>query len=248
MAINLRRSVLLDTTVLLRGFWPEHFSGDPRTTACATLVQRLIVDRAQILISAVSEAEFKIGDGARELPLYSGIEVVPFDSLAARALSAMVDKELLRQIQAQNGSTRPAVRYDLQIVACAVRHKATLIVTLDEPLRKTVARLGAAGKIAIDAVEPSALLVEPEPEPPPPSDASDKGTVRFSWLPPDTEARGGQTSLFSLIAPAAQSDQVGAVDRGASSLIALSASSEIGDDGSVEPRAPLVQGASDEPR
>lgn len=133
-------SVLLDTTVVLRAFWPLQFQDDPRTDDCVKLLDYLMENSYLILISAVTVAEFEMEDATRTLPVNEGIEVVSFDQLAGRGLARMLDSVVEQQMR-EEGSTRRGVRYDMQIAASAARWGAKLIATLDGPLRKTVGRI-----------------------------------------------------------------------------------------------------------
>jgi hypothetical protein len=84
------------------------------------------------------------GNGGQLCPGANGIEVVAFDDLAAQILGAQFPVDVLKDVQVSVGSAPSGyIKYDAMIVACAVRHRATCIVSLDKGMQALSSRLSA---------------------------------------------------------------------------------------------------------
>lgn len=89
----------------------------------------------QILIAAPSLAEMIRQEGKDPaIPRRRGVEVVAFDDRAAVELGRRFPERVL--LLEHQGSRLPKsyIKCDAMIVACAIRHRATHLVTLDGAL------------------------------------------------------------------------------------------------------------------
>lgn len=107
----------------------------------------------EILIAAPSLAEIIRGGSGRAVPHVRGVEVVAFDDTAARLLGTAFPATVLKNHPDRATAGLGVLKYDSMIVACAARHKAQCIVTLD----KRQATL--AGTIGLKASRPEEFTV-----------------------------------------------------------------------------------------
>jgi predicted nucleic acid-binding protein len=113
--------------------------------ACKPLFDALVSARKTILVATPSFAEFLRKAGRRAIPHLSSIEVVPFDRLAAQLLAKEFPKEALTHYRDASDKSKPPldyIKYDAMIVACGVRHKAGVFVSLDTDQRKMAVKVG----------------------------------------------------------------------------------------------------------
>lgn len=132
-------SVLIDTTVALRGYGV--FPNDPRSPACVAFVDACVKYGVQVLIAAPTLAEVLRGGATRPIPRVQNVEIVAFDDAAALVLGTKFPQTTLQEISQQTGLTLTYVKYDALIVACAVRYNAACFVCLDERQGKLAARV-----------------------------------------------------------------------------------------------------------
>lgn len=78
--------------------------------------------------------------------------MVAFDDRAAQELGRRFPERVLRLERDTTKLPKHYIKYDALIVACAIRHKATHVVTLDNPLTSLADRAG------LQVVPPSAFL------------------------------------------------------------------------------------------
>jgi hypothetical protein len=134
--IDLKRlpdRVLADTGVVLRGFWPDGFLGDPRTPLCSEFMASMIAAGKTILIAAPSLVEALRCNPTRQVPRVRQVQVVALDELAAREHATRLLEPALKELQQElEGCKRVTVRFDAMIVACAPRYRAAGVVSVDE--------------------------------------------------------------------------------------------------------------------
>jgi predicted nucleic acid-binding protein len=120
--------VLFDSSALVCALVEN--SKEPNAVDFRELFDALLANGKTILIAAPSLAELLRRPEAQTLPRREGIVIVPFDSAAARLLaerlplSAITDAKL-------SGAPANYIKYDAMIVACALRHRADVMVTKD---------------------------------------------------------------------------------------------------------------------
>lgn len=132
---------LFDTGVVIRGILQRK---DSDTETCKNLWTAMLQAKCDILIAAPTVAEMVRGhrNGPPEDPL---VEVVAFDEDAAYRLGTRLPEQVLEDLRESTGSAEHYIKYDAMIVACAIRHGADCIVTLDKGM---IAIAKKAGMIA----------------------------------------------------------------------------------------------------
>jgi len=141
--------VLVDTGVILRWLDPAK---DDRAPACAELVDTLLHERREVLVAAPSVAEvLRFGPGTA-VPHRRGLTVVSFDDEAARVVGSKLPFSALEVMNVETGVSKSRLKFDALIVACAIRHKASVVVSLDAGCRAVGTRMG------IRALSPPQLL------------------------------------------------------------------------------------------
>jgi len=144
--------VLIDTGVLIRALGQR--PKDPRSKPCRSFFEAMIHVKGQMLISAVSIAEMirKDPSSSSAIPRTKSIMVVAFDARAGQILGERFPMATLVEARGPGGTLLDYFHYDALIVACAIRHGAHSIVSLDGGM----AKLGA--KVGIKVEEPDAFL------------------------------------------------------------------------------------------
>jgi predicted nucleic acid-binding protein len=120
--------VLLDTGVVIRALGQKT---DQDAALCRELWTTAREHRKVILIGVHTIAEMLRGRMPASLPRVSGVAVVPFDGPAAVVLGRQFSFRFIGGHANQHDVPRPYVKYDAMIVACAIRHRADMIVSLD---------------------------------------------------------------------------------------------------------------------
>ncbi len=127
---KLPASMLLDTTVALRGFGA--YGDDPRGSVCVALVDACLRQGTSLLIAAPTLAEILRGGATRAVPRVAGVEVVAFDDVAAELLGRVLPQASLQEFATAEGLKLTYLKYDALIVACALRYRAGCFVCLDD--------------------------------------------------------------------------------------------------------------------
>lgn len=120
---------LIDTGVLIRALG-EH-PKDPRSADCKEFVEAMVANGNDVLVAAPSLAEMIRGMTVPQVPSTGAIITVPFDDQAAIVLGTTFPASVLKQTAATSGVPLAYLKYDALIGACAVRHKAIFLITLD---------------------------------------------------------------------------------------------------------------------
>ena len=149
---RLPQRALFDTGVVIRALRerPE----DPRSLICEALWEAMVENGREILIAAPSIAEMIRQDGKGVIPHRRGVEVVAFDARAAEFLGRKFPERVLALERTTTGLPRNYIKYDAMIVACAVRHRATHLVSLDIPLTTFANTAGLKAQAPEDFVAP----------------------------------------------------------------------------------------------
>ncbi len=165
---ELPASLLLDTTVFLRAL--GHKVGDPRTRACAHVLETALSTRRRVLIGAPTAAEIHRGkpdDGAspRPFPRVANFLVAPFDERCAQILGEKLPQAELVEF-AVNGLAMTHLKFDSMLVAIAIRYGAACIISLDGGMQD---RYGKVLPVYNPArfLPKQVPLVEPKPKPKP---------------------------------------------------------------------------------
>lgn len=167
----LPKRALIDTGVFIRALG-EHPT-DPRSPDCKDFVAAMVASGNDALVAAPSLAEMIRGMPVPQLPATGSIITVPFDDQAAVVLGTVFPPSVLKQIAAKSGQSLTYLKYDALIGACAVRHKADFLITIDGGFTAQVPKslkVAAPGDFRMKQM----TLVSVAPAPPP-SVASPKG-------------------------------------------------------------------------
>lgn len=133
-AARLPKSALLDTTVLIRALGDR--PNDPQAPLCRELFETMIANKLDVLIAAPTLAEIYRGGGSgKPPPQLAQFCIVSFDDEAARILGTRFPQLSLVNFQKSTGDPLSYYKYDALIVACAVRHRADVLVSLDSQMR-----------------------------------------------------------------------------------------------------------------
>ncbi len=129
----LPKRALVDTGVLIRalGERPE----DPWSADCQDFVKAMVVHQRDILVSAPSIAELLRGNPSTPLPTTKHVIVVSFDDRAARVLGTTFPQDVLKKVSGTSTGPLSYFKYDALIAACAIRHRADVLVTLDARMK-----------------------------------------------------------------------------------------------------------------
>lgn len=101
-------------------------------------------------LAAPALAELNIG-ASPGVPAFSSVVVVDFDLMAANLFGKLIPSHAVLK-KGPLPFNRHFIKYDSMILACAIRHKASCLVTYDENLQKL------AGICAFPWFEPSAFM------------------------------------------------------------------------------------------
>jgi predicted nucleic acid-binding protein len=136
----LPNSAMLDSSVLIPALGKKgRATDDP---ACAKLFDALVADRRQILVSTPTVAEILRRAPVSPLPRTRLVRVVSFDLAAAEVLGQRFPPSVLAKVRDDTGGPLHYIKYDAMIVACAVRHRAEVLVTTDAKQRKLANSVG----------------------------------------------------------------------------------------------------------
>lgn len=153
--------VLLDTGVFIRALG-EH-ANDPRSVDCKEFTATMLKAGRDLLVAAPSMAEMIRGMSVPMPPTTPGFIIVPFDDMAAVVLGMQFPAKVLKEVAGASGMPLTYLKYDALIAACAIRHKAQFLVTLDHRL---AAQAPSGLKIAAPGdfrAKQMVLLAEPPP-------------------------------------------------------------------------------------
>lgn len=133
---------MLDTSIVIRGLL-ERDDGDDDTRLSVELWAGLLaLQECEILIAAPTLAEIvrKRPDSAiRHMPR---IDVVGFDRRAAEILGDDLPMDVLAALKAESdGATDACIKYDAMIAACAKRHRASALITINKDMANVARRL-----------------------------------------------------------------------------------------------------------
>ncbi len=133
-------SAMLDSSVLIPALGSKtRRTDDP---LCRPLFEAMVTARRPVLIAAPSAAEFFRRSPTTAIPRTATVRVVPFDLQAAEILGTKFPPDVLKTWA--DATKRPLhyVKYDALIVACAVRHRAAVLVTTDGAQKTLAASVG----------------------------------------------------------------------------------------------------------
>lgn len=154
--IALPRSALIDSSVVIPGFGTRvRQSDDP---ASRLFCEAMIQHKRLLLIAAPTLAEFLRAEPKSLLPRTRAVQIVALDERAATILGTRFSTAVLSDLK-RDKSLGPAdyIKYDTMISACAIRHRAAVLVTSDAGQ----ARVARAAGIVVE--KPSKYLLPPAP-------------------------------------------------------------------------------------
>jgi predicted nucleic acid-binding protein len=120
---------LFDTGILIRALRQKK---DADSALCIELFEAMIEKKRTVLVAAASLAEVVRGTPGGAAPTLDGVEVVAFDDEAALVAGRKLPQAFLKEKSKRLGQSVGYLKYDAMIAACAVRHRADCIVTLDD--------------------------------------------------------------------------------------------------------------------
>jgi predicted nucleic acid-binding protein len=133
---------LIDSGIVMRAL--GDLSDDPRAKLCVEFFLAMLANGREMLIAAPTLAEVIRKDATKTVPRHVGIEIVSFDDVAAELLGRTFPMSELKTVD-RTGTTLTHLKYDALIFACALRHNAECIVTLDSDYTKLAAALQLGG-------------------------------------------------------------------------------------------------------
>ncbi len=116
------------------GFWIRALGerpNDVRSPDAIALFEEMRIHGREMLMAAPSLAELIRGNKDFKLPNTLSVIVVPFDRLAAEELGRKFSSQVIKQQKISTGHEKAFIQYDAMIVACAIRHRADCIISLD---------------------------------------------------------------------------------------------------------------------
>ncbi|MCA3014815.1 MAG: type II toxin-antitoxin system VapC family toxin [Myxococcaceae bacterium] len=125
----LPKRALIDTGVFIRALG-EH-PNDPRSADCKDFVDAMVAQGNDVLVAAPSLAEMIRGLPVPQPPSTGAIIIVAFDDQAAVVLGMNFPVSALKKLATDTGKSITYLKYDALIGACAVRHKADFLITID---------------------------------------------------------------------------------------------------------------------
>lgn len=143
MTIETRRlpgRCLMDTGVICRALGDR--PDEPVSKVCVDLLAAIIGSGKTVLVAAPSIVEMIDVPDPTPLPAVANIEPVAFDYGAAEVLAQRLPRSILEEIKQETGLSRAYVKYDAQIVACAIRHRAEVVIALDGDVHRFCAAAG----------------------------------------------------------------------------------------------------------
>ncbi len=133
--LRIPHRVMIDTGVLIRALEYASHENDPRAAVCrAFWTTALRRTTAQMLIAAPSVTELLIKPNHEPIPLTRRVQVVSFDGTAARMLAEAFRGAVFQSMRGE--FAKDAIRYDCLIAACARKHGAMALVSLDTKLMR----------------------------------------------------------------------------------------------------------------
>jgi predicted nucleic acid-binding protein len=127
---------MIDTGVLIRALGER--PGDPDSRDCVDFVEAMLAGGRELLVAAPSVAELMRGQAVPTPPSTPGLVIVAFDDLAAIELGTRFPVSSLKSLAATSGLPLTYLKYDAMIAACAIRHKAAFLITVDKRLSAQV--------------------------------------------------------------------------------------------------------------
>ena len=142
---------MLDTTVLIPGL-PGGRLRASDDAASPLLFEAMIAARKTILIAAPSAAELIRRSPKTAIPRTRQVFVVAFDRTAAEILGERFPPTVLTVHRDESAARAPLhyIKYDAMIVACAVRHRANVLISCDADQRKLAAKVGLSAAVPSD--------------------------------------------------------------------------------------------------
>jgi predicted nucleic acid-binding protein len=153
-------SAMLDSSVLMPAL-NKRSAGDP---ASERLLDALIENECRVLIAAPTAAEFYRRVPTKDIPRTQFVEVVAFDALAALELGKRFPPEALTKFAQGAKAPLNYIKYDAMIVACAVRHRAVVLISTDGPQRKMASHVGLIVKAPSDFLARQTELYDEGPK------------------------------------------------------------------------------------
>jgi predicted nucleic acid-binding protein len=132
-----------DTSVLVA----SRKDAEANYAVCKAIWESMLKGGRYILIPAPALAEFVRNPDSKPPPRVDRVEIVAFDELAAIRMGTFPPVA----VTATPDYPKAVLKFDAMIVACAIRHRADALISLDEKQRKLAVALG------LRAVEPNEL-------------------------------------------------------------------------------------------
>ena len=136
-------AILVDTSYLIALADPNR----PNHAAAVDYLREALGRGVPLYLSAIAASEFQVKQAVTDLPLRN-FEVLPFN--IDHALTAGL---LMRELQRDPGDDRGAVKDDVKLIAQAICHSLTHILTEDaRTLAKYVRRFNDSGQCSLQTI------------------------------------------------------------------------------------------------
>jgi predicted nucleic acid-binding protein len=128
-SMRLPARALLDTMVVSYALGDNPHRGE--APICRALWSEMLRRGKTILIAAPTVAELMRAEHPRPIPRHRLVEVVDFDRRSAEELGRRLPHRIIDPIARKLNAPRDYIKYDAMIVACAITHRAEVIISLD---------------------------------------------------------------------------------------------------------------------
>lgn len=146
-----------DTSVLVYAL--GGVDANVRSLAAVAVFQAMVAQRRDIVIPAPAYAELLRDASAPSLTAPASVEVVPFDEDAAHRLQKDFPPTAWKGVAKEAGLSRMVAKVDAMIIACALRHRCDVLVTLDGTRSNSQAALAMLVNLRVET--PEAFLTPP---------------------------------------------------------------------------------------
>lgn len=134
-------SAAFDSSTLVPALRGPMATDDP---ASAKMFDAMVASGLSVLIPAPVAAEIFRRSPTTAIPRVRAVRVVAFDHAAAEVLGRSFPPEVLTAFRGASKKPLHYFKYDAMIVACAVRHRAAVLVSTDDDQRRLAQRAGLA--------------------------------------------------------------------------------------------------------
>lgn len=144
----LPKRALLDSSVFFGGLSSR--AKGPLAEECREFLRVMLEHRRTVLVATPTITELLRGQDVIEPPRTRGVVIVSFDEPAARLLGEKFPASTLVRLRDQLGAPLQYIKYDALIVACALRHRADSVITMDAGIKALASHVGIKAQSPCD--------------------------------------------------------------------------------------------------